>query len=57
MEFGKKILCLLAIFCILGSCIAAVSTENVTTFDGGYTGSQYNVDEQGGYAGINYYEN
>ena len=28
MDLGKKILCLLAIFCILGSCIAAVSTAD-----------------------------
>ena len=38
MDLGKKFLCLLAIFCILGSCIAAVSaadSEGYKVFDDG----------------------
>ena len=57
MNIAKKFLCLLAIFCILGSCIAAVSAAD--DFDGGYAGYQsddYMTGDNfdGGYAGYQY---
>ena len=40
MDFMKKFLVLLAIFCIIGSA-AAVSAEDIGSDNGGYAGSNY----------------
>ena len=50
MDIMKKLLVLLAIFCIIGSA-AAVSAADVYDDLGGYAGSQY---QDGGYAGSQY---
>ena len=65
MNLSKKLLTLLAIFCVIASagvvCAEDVGSNGVDTNqygvdDGGWAGSQYDVDDQGGYAGSQYYE-
>lgn len=62
MDFNKKLLSILAIFCIIASagivCAADSNGYAGSNYqDNGFSGSQYNEDYAGGYAGSNYYEN
>ena len=63
MDIMKKLLVLLAIFCIIGSVAAVSAADGYDDLggyagsqyqDGGYAGSQYDENEQGGYAGSQY---
>ena len=66
MDISKKILCLLAIFCVIASAGAACAADadfdggndamGYAAGDGGYAGSQYNEGDQGGWAGSQYNE-
>ena len=61
MDLSKKLLTLLAIFCVIASagvvCAEDVGSDGFDTYgadEGGYAGSQYDLDDQGGYAGSQY---
>lgn len=63
MDISKKLLTLLAIFCVIASagvvCAEDVGSDGLDTYgvdEGGYAGSQYDLDDQGGYAGSQYNE-
>ena len=63
MDISKKLLTLLAIFCVIASagvvCAEDVGSDGLDTYgvdEGGYAGSQYDTDDQGGYAGSQYNE-
>ena len=63
MDLSKKLLTLLAIFCVIASagvvCAEDVGSDGLDTYgvdEGGYAGSQYDLDDQGGYAGSQYNE-
>ena len=63
MDLSKKLLTLLAIFCVIASagvvCAEDVGSDGFDTYgvdEGGYAGSQYDLDNQGGYAGSQYNE-
>ena len=64
MDISKKILCLLAIFCVIASAGAACAADagfdggndaiGYAADDSGYAGSQYDDGNQGGWAGSQY---
>ena len=63
MDFSKKLLTLLAIFCVIASagvvCAADVSSNGLddnqySIPQEGYAGSQYDENQEGGYAGSQY---